>query len=249
MKKNKQNTPKVCTILLADRELQYTLKRSSRRTVGIAIEKNGLVKVACPNYTSESYINQLLLNKMQWILEKLANIEAKESKTKKAKVFEDGEYFSYLGKEYKLKLVGSIDLKRPTVWLEDENFVITLPINFEKEKIRNSLKLWYVERFKLLIEERINNYSKIIGVYPQRITIREQKTRWGSCSAKGNLNFNWKLIMASLEVLDYVVIHELCHMKEMNHSKEFWKLVEYIFPQYKKCRAWLKENGDLLSLE
>lgn len=246
---NKQHNQKVCSILIGDKELKYTLIKSSRKTVGIVIEKNGLVKVTSPLRVSESYINQLLQKKSSWILKKLMEIETRAYKPNKAKVFEEGESFYYLGEEYKLKLIINSNFKKATVKLGGENLVITVPNNFEVEKIKNTLKLWYVDQFKLVIEERVKHYSAIIGVYPQRITIREQKTRWGSCSARGNINLNWKLIMASMEVLDYVVIHELCHMKEMNHSKEFWKLVENVYPQYKKCRVWLKENGDLLSIE
>jgi predicted metal-dependent hydrolase len=240
---------KVCSILIGDKELKYILTRSSRRTVGIAIEKSGLVKVSSPAKVSESYINQLLLKKSAWILKKLVELETREAKSNKPKVFEEGESFSYLGKEFKLKLYRSSTLKKPIVKLDGDNILIRLPINFEAENIKKALKLWYIEKFKLIIEERVKHYSEIIGVHPQKITIREQKTRWGSCSGRGNINFNWKLIMASLEVLDYVVIHELCHMREMNHSEKFWKLVEGIFPQYKKCRVWLKEKGDQLSIE
>ena len=93
------------------------------------------------------------------------------------------------------------------------------------------------------IPTRVAYFAPIIGVTYGRITIRNQKTRWGSCSSKGNLNFNCLLMMAPKEVIDYVVIHELCHRKEMNHSKKFWALVEKAMPDYKIHRKWLKENG------
>jgi len=246
---DKQHNQKACSIIIGNKELKYILTRSSRKTIGITIEKNGLVKVTSPARVSESYINQLMQKKAPWIQRKLVELETRVAKTSKAKVFEEGESFSYLGKDFNLKLFRSSNLKKSTVRLDGQNLVITLPYNFEVERLKNVLKLWYVEQFKLVIEERVKHYSAIIGVFPQKITIREQKTRWGSCSARGNINLNWKLIMASLEVLDYVVIHELCHMREMNHSKKFWKLVEGVFPKYKECRSWLKEYGDLLSLE
>ena len=85
-----------------------------------------------------------------------------------------------------------------------------------------------------------------MGVDYGRITVRDQRTRWGSCSAKGNLNFNWRLILAPGEVLDYVVVHELAHRREMNHSKRFWSLVEMVLPDYERRRRWLKENGEAL---
>lgn len=94
-----------------------------------------------------------------------------------------------------------------------------------------------------VIPPKVEYYAERIGVTYGRITIRNQKTRWGSCSGKGNLNFNCLLMQAPEEVLDYVIIHELCHRKEMNHSKRFWEQVEKIMPDYKKRRDWLKEHG------
>ena len=94
-----------------------------------------------------------------------------------------------------------------------------------------------------VIPERTAYYAPIVGVTYGRITIRGQKTRWGSCNSKGNLNFNCLLMLAPPEVLDYVVVHELCHRKEMNHSKTFWKEVEKVLPDYRKAVRWLKENG------
>ena len=93
------------------------------------------------------------------------------------------------------------------------------------------------------IPARVEYFAKIIGVTYGRITIRNQKTRWGSCSSKGNLNFNCLLMLAPPEVLDYVVVHELCHRKQMNHSKAFWSEVEKVLPDYKEARKWLKEDG------
>ena len=94
-----------------------------------------------------------------------------------------------------------------------------------------------------VIPERVRYYAPLVGVDYGRITIRNQKTRWGSCSAKGNLNFNVALMLFPLEILDYVVVHELCHRKEMNHSKQFWKEVERVIPEYKKYEKWLKDNS------
>ncbi len=240
---------KICSIYLGDRELQFTLQRTDRKTIGISIDKTGLVKVTGPHGVPDSYINELLHKKSKWILKKLAQLEKSAAGPERTKSFKEGESFAYLGQAYGLKLERAPAAEKSSVRLEGEELVLSCKGAPEAGKLRDILKLWYVERFKQVIENRLRLYSEIIGVFPCKVTIREQKTRWGSCSSKGNINLNWKLIMAPQEVLDYVVIHELCHMKEMNHSDRFWAEVEKVCPQYKRCRRWLRENGNTLSIE
>lgn len=111
------------------------------------------------------------------------------------------------------------------------------------EKLTREKVIALVEEALKVIPERVEYFAKVIGVTYGKITIRNQKTRWGSCSSKGNLNFNCLLMLAPPEVLDYVVVHELCHRKQMNHSKAFWLEVEKVLPDYKEVRKWLKEEG------
>ena len=111
------------------------------------------------------------------------------------------------------------------------------------EKLTREKVIALADEALKVIPERVEYFAKVIGVTYGKITIRNQKTRWGSCSSKGNLNFNCLLMLAPPEVLDYVVVHELCHRKQMNHSKAFWSEVEKVFPDYKEARKWLKEDG------
>ena len=109
-----------------------------------------------------------------------------------------------------------------------------------------ALEKRYRKAAKIYIPQRVEYYSKQMGGSYQTVSIREQKTRWGSCSSNHTLSFNWRLMLAPPQVLDYVIVHELCHLTHMNHSKEFWDLVEKIMPDYKEKKQWLKENGHLL---
>lgn len=111
------------------------------------------------------------------------------------------------------------------------------------EKLTREKVIALAEEALKVIPERVEYFAKVIGVTYGKITVRNQKTRWGSCSSKGNLNFNCLLMLAPPEVLDYVVVHELCHRKQMNHSKAFWLEVEKVRPDYKEARKWLKEDG------
>ena len=101
------------------------------------------------------------------------------------------------------------------------------------------------EKAKIIIGERVKYYAPEIGVTYNRITIRCQRTRWGSCSSKGNLNFNCLLALFPLEIIDSIVVHELCHRKHMNHSPQFYAEIEKVFPEYRRCNKWLKDNGGL----
>lgn len=120
-----------------------------------------------------------------------------------------------------------------------ENTSANPPIS-EKNRAR------YISIARDIFTRKTEYYARIMGVSYGRIAIREQKTRWGSCSSKGNLNFNWRLILAPEQVLDYVVVHELAHRREMNHSKAFYAIIENVLPDYRKARRWLKENGHTL---
>ena len=127
-------------------------------------------------------------------------------------------------------------------WIEvrlraGEQILAVRPSYTETERLEGK------KRAENVLKERYCYYAGLMGVSYGSITVREQKTRWGSCSAKGNLNFNWKLVLMPEEILDYVVVHELAHRLQMNHSTEFWDEVEKILPDYRKRRQWLKENG------
>lgn len=121
----------------------------------------------------------------------------------------------------------------------------------EREKMRQQARIHLDaaqekelrERAKSVLAQRTAYFARQIGVTYGRIAVRDQKTRWGSCSQTGNLNFNFRLILAPLEVLDYVVVHELCHRRQMNHSTQFWQEVAQVLPDYRKRKAWLTENG------
>ena len=117
-----------------------------------------------------------------------------------------------------------------------------------REVIRDKVIHWYRSHADKKIRERVKKYQKQIGEEPNSIKVKKQKKRWGSCSSKRNLNFNWKLIMAPMSVIDYLVVHELAHLKYSNHSKEFWNLVEAVIPNYKEKQEWLRINGRRLDI-
>jgi len=184
-------------------------------------------------------IDSFIEEKSAWIVrtqEKLKSIEAIPEKK-----FEDGEMFMYLGVEYPLTLVKP---QRPALKFNDG---FTLGVTAQKRGMQAFTK-WYKEQAFDVISERVKILSAMHGFKPEQVKISSAKTRWGSCSADGTLNFTWRLVMAPLDVVDYVVVHELAHLRVRNHSPRFWKLVESIYPEFKKHRKWLRDHGEKLTL-
>ena len=153
---------------------------------------------------------------------------------------------SLQGGKYNIRIFTQKE-KRTTVNFNGKSFEIFVNENTgeneRKTLIENAFRKWYMRTANEAISERLDYHCKIIGMTYNTMRIKEQKTRWGSCSKKGNLNFNWKLIMSPQWVIDYVIVHEVCHLRYLNHSKEYWKMVELYMPDYKKAQEWLKKNG------
>ena len=156
--------------------------------------------------------------------------------------YEAGASFPYLGKEYTLEIRRYRSYARPGVMAEGNKLVV-LTARTETSVIEEAVKNWYENRAKQVLTDRVEQYRRQLGETIGAVRIKNVKSRWGSCSSKRILNFNWRLVMAPPEILDYVVVHELCHLQQMNHSAAFWSLVEGILPDYKQRRDWLKTCG------
>ena len=158
------------------------------------------------------------------------------------KKYNTGDILYYLGKPYRIVRKPSLSARKGYVAMVGEEILIYGKYD-DTEEIRAVLSKWYQEKAAAWIPKRIASFEKKIGVKCTKITLRNTKTRWGSCSSERHVMINWNLIMAPEEVLDYVVCHELCHILQMNHSKEFWALVALYMPDWKEQKEWLKENG------
>ena len=213
--------------------------RARRRTISIQVRPDGQVVVRAPLRVAEKVVRAFVESKAGWIERKKA--EAAKYVPAPAKQFKDGERFLLLGREIPLRVAVS---QRAALSLADE-FVLSqraLPnaaAVFEK---------WYKAYALEVLNERVKLYAARHGFAPGRIRITSARTRWGSCSSTGTLSFTWRLVMAPLDVVDYVVIHELAHLKVKNHSKIFWGSVAALMPDYKRRMAWLKANRHLMTL-
>ena len=218
----------------------YQIIRSKRKSIAIIIERDGTLVVRAPLRATKVQIEALLAKKEQWIKEK-QELNRSLWKALAPKTFSDGEDFLFLGKSYPLAIVKNQeqDLVFKDGFYLSRSAWKTAKAVFEK---------WYREQARQILTERVDLYAQRNGFSFQKIRINSARTRWGSCSAKGSLNFPWRLAMAPLSVIDYVVIHELAHLHEKNHSRKFWAKVASLMPDYKQRREWLKRNGNTLKL-
>jgi predicted metal-dependent hydrolase len=159
----------------------------------------------------------------------------------------EGAKFPYLGSYKTLQLTPTAD--QNTLTVTKTSLILTHSVPLDDKLIHSVIRRWYIDTARELLTAKTQFWGKKIGVYPSRIMIKEQKTRWGSCSSLKNINYNWRIIMATEDIIDYLVVHEVCHLHHMNHSAEFWQLVETYIPHYQDCRKWLKINGAKLILD
>ncbi|MEX1668373.1 M48 family metallopeptidase [Zhongshania guokunii] len=213
------------------------IRTDRRKTADIRVE-DGAVLIVIPISLPIERVDSLLKTKRTWIKEKIAL--HREAQPASEKQFVSGEAFSYLGRNYRLKVEeGAFQPVR----LLKGRLVVTVPKGKDQpHMIRNALIRWYKRQAEQKLCEKVERYAPIVGVEPADVRIKTFKSRWGSCTAKGILEFNWRIMMAPNRCVDYVVVHELCHLKRHDHSAEFWKEVGKVMTDYERLRTYLKHS-------
>lgn len=218
--------------------LEYSVVYSARKTLTITVERDRSVVVHAPKDTPHERIEQLINRKKLWLYEKTKHTQ-KYQLSASTKEFISGTTILYLGKNYQLNVVSD-----PFDGiLFDSKFLIS------KASLPHApalLKDWYIERAQEKIVPQVRLYAAQIGVQYNRILISDVRYRWGSCTPRNNLKFNWRLIKAPMRVIEYVIAHELAHLIEQNHTTRFWSIVKTQIPDYLKAKEWLKTCGELL---
>ena len=231
--------------ILAFRHFDVTVIRSDRRrSATFRVDQSG-VSFRVPKEIGHQKIVELVEKKTPWIRKKL---EYAASLTPPRLLdFENGDPIPYLGKTYCLKVqVGDY----PHVELVGEDILVSVVAQHLTNSLHIQLVLerWFLDEAAILLAERLDFYAPIVGVRPTGMQVKAYKARWGSCKMGGQIQFNWRLIHGPVDVLDYVVVHELCHILQHNHSAAYWSEVARVMPDYEVRRKWLSQNGNTLTM-
>lgn len=239
--------------------LQVHIIRSKRKTLSMSVNKDGSVSVKAPRlFPTDKEIADFVEKKMDWII-KQRNIQQNREDMRLVRRFETDYSFPYLGEECLIEMQKA---KKNQFSYEDGKIIIRTPYYDDLltdydaaenkgliEKLQSDLKKWYKKQAYAYISKRVEYYQNIVGVTVTDVSIKSRKSQWGSCDSNGNLTFSWRLVMARPEAIDYVVIHELCHRKHMDHSRDFWNQVQKYMPDFKLQKQWLEENSVNLNIE
>ena len=226
--------------------IEYTVRRSRRRrrTMAITVDTEGTVQVAVPIHVSSAAVAAFVQARSLWI--------EKQRKARRArpvpKRFGDGESSFFLGREYALRIHAGTN-RHTEVRLESRALAVSVPQWHDAPEARaaavvSALAAWYRLAAERVIGNRILHYQQRVGVQPKALRISNAKGQWGSCGPGGTIRISWRLVMAPLSLIDYVIVHELCHLRHSNHGRPFWRLVGSILPDYESLRSQLRRDGD-----
>lgn len=224
-----------------DKDIAFEIVRSRRATADIVIERDGRVLVRAPESIADERIEDLVEAKRYWIYKNLAEWRDLNA-TRVLREYRNGEGFLYLGRSYRLLLVA--DQEEPLL-LKNGRFCLRRDLvdRGEIEAAKSAFRDYYIGRGAERIRQRVDYFAPKAGVTPRDINVRELGNRWASCAPSGDLAFHWKCLMAPQTIIDYIVVHELCHFHHLDHTDAFWNEVDKVMPAYQERKAWLREHG------
>lgn len=239
-------------VVFGDTTIDYVVQRTGRRkTIAITVYPDMSVLIAVPKGTRQSVIARKVREKAEWIVEQHERLRRNHRHAAKECV--SGESFRYLGRQYQLKVhrrTAAPIISQATM----QRGCLVVPVarrwNAQRRRqvVEDALVAWYRERADVQIRSAVDRFSPRLGITVKAVEVREMKTRWGSGGADARIRFNWRIVMAPRKLLEYVVAHELCHIKHHDHSREFWRLLSRVMPDYKQRRSDLERLGPTLDV-
>jgi predicted metal-dependent hydrolase len=217
--------------------IDFTVQYKKRKSIGVYVDVFGHIEVRAPKGVRQEAILHVIEEKWEWIKqtsqEMKNRLEGPQEKT-----YGYGEKFLYLGQAYPIQISHDSSIEQDHVVFKNQVLHIYVKQAVD-ERIKQALKRFYYQQCKALVTKSVQNYQRHFKTKPRSIRISDDKTTWGTCDARLQLTFNWRLAMAPPWVIDYVVVHEMCHMVHLNHDRSFWRLVGSIMPEYKEMEKWL----------
>ncbi|MCC2597410.1 M48 family metallopeptidase [Pusillimonas sp. MFBS29] len=230
-----------------EQKIGYVLQRSRRKSIGLTINDDGL-QVRAPNWITLSQIDAAVIEKSAWVLEKLRLSQARQQQLETAEAqWHHGGRIPYMGK----RIVLTLDNTRRAAGFAGVRFTprdndalfLPLPLDADRNRIRDSAHVWLQQQAQAWFDERLRHFLAVSNLTMRRWRLSSAATRWGSCSSDGNIMLNWRLIHFQPDIIDYVIAHEIAHLRELNHSKDFWREVERILPGFEQARDALRQHN------
>jgi len=237
MKRKKEKSK----ILINGEEREYeVLKHPLSKKIRLKVSGDGKIKITLPERLSFDYAHSFLKKNKEWVEKHLKSVGTKNSLLKDW-LFEG--FILYHGEKRNLFILPDPKIKQSKLEYENQSFYLKVPAEHTKESVYEAVKKGLIRMAKTEFSALLEKMSRITGIYYLKLTIKDTRTRWGSCSSKRSINLSWRLIMAPASVQTYLVIHELSHLREMNHSKKFWDWIEAYLPDYREQELYLKNEG------
>lgn len=224
---------------LGDELLAYEFQRGQRRTIGLSIGPLGL-SVRAPSWTPQSEVDALVQRKADWVRAKLRQLQQVSPLVPAATEWREGAAIPYLGRRLALALAPEHRFDGSGAALDGDRLLLALARDAGPDRLRDSAQAWLMREARRIFLERLDHFAPRLGVRYRCLKLSSAQTRWGSASADGSIRLNWRLVHLSLDMIDYVVAHELSHLREMNHSPDFWGVVASVLPDYDQRRQALR---------
>ncbi len=228
-------------VRLSGQFVPYELRRSRRRTIGFVVDDRGLA-VTAPMWVPHAQIEEALQERADWVLRKL--VEWREHAARRERLairWADGASFPFLGRSVTMRVDTG---HRGPATLDGDVLRIGLAPGAGADQLRDTVQAWLQKQARVHFHQRLDAFAREHGVYPRRWALSSARTRWGSCGPDGSIRLNWRLLHFPPDIVDYVVAHELAHLKELNHGPRFWHAVGELFPEYRRAREWLRAYPD-----
>jgi predicted metal-dependent hydrolase len=227
-------------------DIEFALIRSDRKTADIVIERSGDVIVRAPFKIDDDKIRKIVADRELWVHRSITEW-AELNASRMHRPFVQGQGFAYLGRSYRLKFVGDSDV---ALRLKDGHWELSEPFfkGHGEAAVRKAFRDFYIAKGKQIFAGRVAYFAPLVDVAPRSIEVKELGFYWASCGTSGALNFNWKTVMAPQTVIDYIAVHELCHLRHRDHSDAFWNEVDKVLPAFRERKEWLRKHGAALDV-